>query len=653
MTAFARSRHQHSPRRFEGLDPLEARVLLANVLWTGAGDGTSWDDGANWSTSAVPQPGDDVTIDVAGSPMIVKSGGSINVNSILSREAMRFGGSQVSLAVDAASTFWGPVDFNVNLGGAGTVAFNGLARVRGFMGGTGRTVIGSGGVLELSGGLEIQRRVDNIGAINNRDNQINIDNPGVLNNFAGGVVNLTSTSFNPLDDHVITGDGVFNNAGGLFFHAPHQREIAVRLNNSGVVDVRSGTLELTNSSNTHSGVFFIRSGATLLAHGGIFGMSSLIRGLGTLRVVSGPTILAGTIDKLGTLDVRGDVEVSGSTSVVRLEMVCCTLSGSADIFILSSLRWVDGVMEGSGRTIITSLASGELAADRDTGSIQLYRTLLNNGSLRLENAYMTFSNGTLINNNSSTFEMEDARISYESGTSNVFINKGVFESLGGDNRFHAGDGGVIFNSTGTVHVRSGALSLLGGVAQVVGSTLLAGTWNVWGGQEGQEIAVLHMPANIRTNQATIALRSSEASMPALHGLTSNQGPLALLNGAEIVVIPIGSSFTNRAALTLGVGSHLFVVGQFTQTGAGTLVVQTTGASPDRFGRLETTGASILGGRVRFDFFGWTPAIGTQFNFITSSARVGTFATVQSTGLPATRGIMPIYSGTGVTMRVTA
>jgi hypothetical protein len=40
-------------RLLRGVELLETRRMLAAVSWTGAGDGTSWTNSANWSTHAL------------------------------------------------------------------------------------------------------------------------------------------------------------------------------------------------------------------------------------------------------------------------------------------------------------------------------------------------------------------------------------------------------------------------------------------------------------------------------------------------------------------------------------------------------------------------------------------------------------------------
>ena len=70
---------------------LESRRLLAAVSWDGGGDGINWMDPLNWSADALPGAGDDVTIDVPGSPTIRFWGGVTphTINSLTCAEAFR------------------------------------------------------------------------------------------------------------------------------------------------------------------------------------------------------------------------------------------------------------------------------------------------------------------------------------------------------------------------------------------------------------------------------------------------------------------------------------------------------------------------------------------------------------------------------------
>ena len=49
------------PRRLL-MEFLEQRLLMAQDVWTGAGDGKSWQDGSNWSLNAAPGASDSALI---------------------------------------------------------------------------------------------------------------------------------------------------------------------------------------------------------------------------------------------------------------------------------------------------------------------------------------------------------------------------------------------------------------------------------------------------------------------------------------------------------------------------------------------------------------------------------------------------------------
>ncbi|MCX5659959.1 MAG: hypothetical protein NTW19_09595 [Planctomycetota bacterium] len=92
--AFAGKRVRPARLAANALEPLEQRMMLTAVHWTGLGDGTSWSDGQNWDTLAKPGNGDDVTISVAADPTILfnAAAGAANLNSLVSDEAINFTG---------------------------------------------------------------------------------------------------------------------------------------------------------------------------------------------------------------------------------------------------------------------------------------------------------------------------------------------------------------------------------------------------------------------------------------------------------------------------------------------------------------------------------------------------------------------------------
>jgi hypothetical protein len=83
--------------------------MLSAVSWTGKGDGTSWNDGQNWSSQAVPGATDDVTINLANSQTIVYSSASGNttVKSLSGDDPLSITGG--SLTITSSSTLTGDV----------------------------------------------------------------------------------------------------------------------------------------------------------------------------------------------------------------------------------------------------------------------------------------------------------------------------------------------------------------------------------------------------------------------------------------------------------------------------------------------------------------------------------------------------------------
>src|SRR5688500_543733 len=178
------------------LDRLEPRRLLAAVSWDGGGDGVNWTDANNWSTNALPGPGDDVTIDVAGSPNVRLQAGTQSIRSLTCAESFELGFGELSLA--AASMITGPFTFGFGtLSGAGDLTLAGNSNWNGgSMRGTGRTIVAAGQTMTLSGGSakQLSRRLDIAGTASLTGNAIKFGDElgadGTLTVLAGGTFNF-------------------------------------------------------------------------------------------------------------------------------------------------------------------------------------------------------------------------------------------------------------------------------------------------------------------------------------------------------------------------------------------------------------------------------------------------------------------------------
>jgi hypothetical protein len=96
-----RARFDPHRRRPYGFEQLEGRYLLTAVSWTGAGDGTSWTNPANWSTHALPGPADDVTISISGTPTIQLASGVQSINSLVTTNFVKLAGGTLQIGTTA------------------------------------------------------------------------------------------------------------------------------------------------------------------------------------------------------------------------------------------------------------------------------------------------------------------------------------------------------------------------------------------------------------------------------------------------------------------------------------------------------------------------------------------------------------------------
>ncbi len=84
--------HQH--RLF--LEFLEQRLLLSQDVWTGGGDGKTWQDGHNWSLSAAPGSGDTALINVSNGLTITYNGTS-SIESVTDNASLDITGGTLTV----------------------------------------------------------------------------------------------------------------------------------------------------------------------------------------------------------------------------------------------------------------------------------------------------------------------------------------------------------------------------------------------------------------------------------------------------------------------------------------------------------------------------------------------------------------------------
>ena len=313
----------------------------AAVYWTADSDGL-WHVASNWdSNPALPGPADDVTIDRSSVTITVThSTGTDSINSLNCQEGFVLSGGTLSVASDSSLSGSTTVSSSGILTGSGLVTFNGPATWSGgTMSGAGVKRVAAGKTLAINAGGNGHLYLDgttlqNQGTISYTGNsyQLYSKNGAILENQTSGLVDLqndwTFLSLSSGTQPTINNAGIFRKSAGTGISIT-----PAALNNTGTVDVQTGTLSLEGGG-TDSGTFTVASGATLQFNGGTHlwqgGVAS--SGAGVLKIVSG------TVQADGAVTLSSGAALSGGI-----------LTGSGLVTFNGPTTWSGGDDEWCGR----------------------------------------------------------------------------------------------------------------------------------------------------------------------------------------------------------------------------------------------------------------------------------------------------------------
>lgn len=330
---------------------------------------------------------------------------------------------------------------------------------------------------------------------------LGLGNQSVIDNLAGATINLASGAFAsfyvPHDDTGNQNAAVrtLNNHGTINCDAsPGTATLDVSLNNSGTINVNSGTLVLSNGGPGNTGSFAVANGALLdfertnlpggdiynfAAGSSIAGGGSVKFGYGTFNVsgtynIAGTTTIGGGVKFLSTIGNLGNsVVINGQGSLdlgansVTLNNFTLTrgaLTGTATLTVTNQMEWNEGSMVGGGVTN----ASGGVFFNGLTMTDQLDRTLncYGNSSVQTTNAYAGYLyfglNGVINVMPAATFN--GSRLSLQ-GSSTVGQALGTFANYGtlivDDPSLNRGMSafGSTFKNYGTIQITSSTLDV--------------------------------------------------------------------------------------------------------------------------------------------------------------------------------------------------
>jgi hypothetical protein len=384
-------------------------------------------------------------------------------------------------------------------------------------------------------------------------------NGAVWNNLAGAVFVVRSdliffaSSGGPLS--------VFHNAGTLRKLASiGTTGFGLALDNTGLVDVQTGTLSIRGTGNT-GGTFTVQGGATLdfSINPGAFTLSptSQVMGAGTVSFSDGPVHIEGAYGISGTVINGGTADFTRDVTLTALTLSGGSLTGLATVTVAGMLTWTGGTMSGPGR----SVANGGLVIMGD-GSKTLDNRTLDNAALAAwrGGALTSLYDATWNNLAGATFEVRTDLLFDMPYSGARFNNAGTFRKLAstGTTRMV-----LPFYNSGAVEVQTGTLSLARD--GVVGS----GSFSVAAGAvldfNSNSITTL-TPGSSVMGAGDVRFSSGTVFVMGSYSITGNTN---VVGGTAQVAGPVSTGTLAVNDGTLQVFGDLTVVGRFDWNG-GTL-----------------------------------------------------------------------------------
>ena len=453
----------------------------------------------------------------------------------------------------------------------------------------------------------------NSGSITHANARLDFEGGGKLINSPGAVYDLVSTSsgayFASFGGPGIDNAGTFRRSN---INGASMGNLTFNNLPGGVLDVTAGTLSLDGPGTWQGATMMVADGATLDIGGNTHQITGTLRGsgAGVVSFQSGALSAAG----FATLDFApGQFQFGGSA----------TMTG--------------------GGVITNANAIGIANGDPNLNTV----TLVNNGAIFHGNARLDFEGGGKLTN--AVGAVYD--LNYE-GSGDYFGSFGGpgIENAGTFQRSvinTAGTGSIPFNNLGKVVALAGGISFNAGLAQISGSAITGGIWEVF------PDANLFLSASFFNSNAGTLIFHGNGTITGIDGaLSTNVGTIELLDGAGFGTV---SDFTNSGSLVIGPGSVFATGGEFTQTSTGRVEFQLGGtpASGD-FGRLISTEPASLAGIAAFTLAdGYGPASGQVYALASFPSHTGSFDSFEGEFAQRTRIFDPVLSSTALTLNAIA
>jgi len=442
-------------------------LLAGPVNWTGAGDGTSWEDVDNWDTGAEPDATSDITI--TNATVSINSGTTAYALSIILDGTLTVD-TGAELTIENTPTFTPSIEL---IGAGNALVVNGTLTISGAWIGvklglnTGSFTIGATGVLDIDNSLAAINGPPTGPDLVTNDGVIHFDNPPPNCCSAAISAFLTNTGTILLEDN-----------GGLYGVFDNSGVIDLLNSSQGLLlwdgeSVNTGTININSSLD--GGFAFFLADATLTNSGqiniispasygiAVFNENQILNNLASGEIsisggADGGILRGGTQPNSFVLNNDGDISIENSGNI-GIDLSTSTINNNAG----------------------GSLAIGEVTTGISAGTGT--NTLMNSGTLDIANTIlrgidMSGSNNTITNSPTGTLTLDsigtsaiagdidnDGTLAITNGCSNSAID-GDLDNSGIVTMTNLTNGGVVgsFLNSGTVDLNTlgaGAIGVFG------------------------------------------------------------------------------------------------------------------------------------------------------------------------------------------------
>ncbi len=601
------------------LDVIEsAPAAGATINWTGAGDGTSWEDPSNWDLGRLPAALDTVYIAVDASYTVSLTSDATVANLTLSNSdniatQVLEVAQGVTLQIDSVGYVAGQGQLWLSSGsltGDGDLSIAGVLYCNGCtMAGPRSTTIMNGATMAISTGSGTNTEFDEVAVTN--EGTLEWSGSNIVMDNGAQIVNNASMTITADDLMSWGGTGtepqLINNGTIRRTLTETATSIMVPLTSNATSSLQliAGVMIFSGNTNFIDAMIEVGDGGT---------SASLTFGAGTntidaqtmvtlgpdglIQFLAGSATIAGSYDYSGASDgvtqiAGGSVAFTNTTTAVIPNLVVNggILGGTGDILIANVLSWTAGRIEGSGAIEVNTSSNGTIGG---TGLELSGRELANRGTLYVNGDGPTFSNGAVLNN-------------LATGTID-FV--GDFSLLG----------------TGTVNndgllVKSAAT---GTSTRIVPDVVNVGTLDVQGGTIALEGTFTHSDGAILQGNGTIDL-SNVIDVPAFDGDVNPGTSPGILNFiGDAIPGALSTANIEIGGLTAGTDhDRATVTGSFTANG--------------------TLNISVINN--------FTPQLGQTFTILTFASRTGEFSDTTGLSIDASLEFQLNWSATSLDLEV--